>query len=149
MIGTAAIPITALSAKLISINKNNSPTRSHASFGVAAWGVVVAPRNRTAVSRIPGLADREAWTLIGNSVQVRGTHPYPYYGTNGYQSKIGHETVRHPRPALRRSSYARAHPPGCVPGVHRRRLRRHQHARNRPARQNLETRPLCEFRQQA
>src|SRR6516164_9323661 len=82
MIGTAAIPITALSAKLISMNRNNKPTRSHACFGAAAWGVVVAPRNRTAVSRIAGLADREAWTLIGNSVQVRGTHSYPYYGTN-------------------------------------------------------------------
>src|SRR6516225_431662 len=89
MIGTAAIPITALSAKLISMNRNNRPTMSHACFGIAARGVVVAPRDRTAVSRIPGLADREAWTLIGNSVQVRGTHPYPYYGTNGYQSKIG------------------------------------------------------------
>src|SRR6516165_12379701 len=101
MIGTAAIPITALSAKLISMNRNNRPTMSHPALGAATQGVAVAPRDRAVGSRIPGLADREAWTFIGNSVQVGGTEPYPYYGTNRYLSKIGHETVRHPRPARR------------------------------------------------
>ena len=76
MIGTAAIPITALSAKLISMNRNNRATTSQAPFGVPLWGVLVTPLYRTAVSRILALVDREAWTLIGNSVQALGTCPY-------------------------------------------------------------------------
>jgi len=76
MIGTAAIPITALSAKLISMNRNNRATISQASFGVPVWWVLVTTLDRTAVSRISAFAEREAWTLIGNSVQVAGTQPY-------------------------------------------------------------------------
>src|SRR5208282_1705702 len=70
MIGTAAIPITALSAKLISMNRNNRATTSQASFGVPVWWVLATPPDRTAVSRISALVDREAWTLMVNSVQV-------------------------------------------------------------------------------
>jgi hypothetical protein len=45
MIGTAAIPITALSAKLINWNKNNRATTSHEAFrsfaGMAStWAVL-------------------------------------------------------------------------------------------------------------
>src|SRR6516162_9752535 len=149
MIGTAAIPITALSAKLISMNRNSRKTVSQAPFGVSVWWVVATPRDRMAISRTPPLADREAWTLIENSLQVRSSHAWPQYGTQRYQSKIGDEAAHHPRSVYRRKSDAGAHPEGCVPGVHRRRLCRHQHARNRPARQNLQARPLCEFRQQA
>ena len=76
MIGTAAIPITALSAKLISMNRNNRATISQAPFGVSVWWLLVIPLERTAVSRISALVDREAWTLMENSVQVPGTHPY-------------------------------------------------------------------------
>jgi hypothetical protein len=75
MIGTAAIPITALSAKLISMNRNNRETISQAPFGVSVWWVLVIPLNRTALSRI---SEREAWTLTGNSVQILGTHSYLY-----------------------------------------------------------------------
>src|SRR6516162_7791981 len=73
MIGTAAIPITALSAKLISINRNKRATMSHASFGVPGWCVLMSPLDRTPVSRIPALVDREDWTLMGNSAQASGT----------------------------------------------------------------------------
>src|SRR5262245_23640431 len=76
MIGTAAIPITALSAKLISINRNSKVTISQAPFGVPVCWVLVSPRDRTTVSRVSALVDREAWILIGNSVQVPGTQPY-------------------------------------------------------------------------
>src|SRR5215467_6480884 len=57
MIGTAAIPITALSAKLISMNRNNSATISQASFGGRA---------------LPVLA-----TLMGASCKEGDPHPVP------------------------------------------------------------------------
>ena len=44
MIGTAAIPITALSAKLITMNRNSRATISQASFGVSACGRLWRPR---------------------------------------------------------------------------------------------------------
>src|SRR5262249_22421850 len=117
MIGTAAIPITALSAKLISMNRNNRATISQASFGVPdGWALAGPPRS--AVSRTSAPMDREDWTLMGNSVQTRGTHPYPQQGTSWYHRKIGHEKVRYPRSILPQKSDAGAHP-GCrVQGVH-------------------------------
>src|SRR6266478_7105103 len=149
MIGTAAIPITALSAKLISMNRNNRATTSQAPFGVPLWWVLVTPLYRTAVSRILALVDREAWTLIGNSVQGSGYPSVPLlrYGWVPRQDDFCYEKVRHPRSVLRRKSCARAHPGRRVQSIHTRRLCRHQHARNREARQGLEKRSLCEFQQ--
>src|SRR6516162_7737661 len=109
MIGTAAIPITALSAKLISMNRNNRATISRAPFGVSVWWIVATPRDRATVCQIRGLADREGWTLIGNSCIFWVPVSTQGYGTYGYRVNIGHETVRHPRAALRRASGARAH----------------------------------------
>ena len=50
IIGTAAIPITALSAKLITMNKNNRATISQASLGVSEGWAVATPPRRWAVS---------------------------------------------------------------------------------------------------
>src|SRR5215831_1833373 len=131
IIGTAAMPITALSAKLISMNRNNRAMISQASLGVSDELALAGPP-RPGVSRTSAPMDREDWTLMGNSVQTPGTHPYPRSGTHGYHRKIGREKVRYPRS---QKSDARAHP-GCrVQGVHQRRLCRNQHARHRQARQ--------------
>ena len=50
MIGTAAIPITVLSAKLINMNENSSATISQAPFGVRARSAVVVRPSLTAAS---------------------------------------------------------------------------------------------------
>jgi len=76
MIGTAAMPITALSAKLISINRNNRKTISQPSLGVSDGCALATASRRWAVSLISAPVDREDWTLMGNSVQAPGTHPY-------------------------------------------------------------------------
>ena len=60
MIGTAAMPITALSAKLISMNMNNRATISQASLGVSDELALAIPPRRWVVCRISA-ADRENW----------------------------------------------------------------------------------------
>src|SRR5271155_3410145 len=137
MIGTAAIPITALSAKLISMNRNNRATISQAPFGVSVWWILV-------LARPPEFRRQRAsfWTekpghSWGTPCRFRVPDRTFNYGTDGYQGKMifeAHEKVRHPRSVLRRKSYARPHPGRRVYGLLGRRLCRYQHARNREAR---------------
>jgi len=57
IIGTAAIPITALSAKLTSINRNSRATISQASLGVPVRYVSAALPSRTEASQIWAFED--------------------------------------------------------------------------------------------
>src|SRR5215831_3292126 len=99
MIGTAAMPITALSAKLISMNVNNRATISQAPLDVSdelAWAIPLLWWVTTLIST----PDRADWTVMGNSVQAPGTHPYLDVGTDGYLGKIRYEQRCHPRSIL-------------------------------------------------
>ena len=63
MIGTAAMPMTTLSAKLITMNRNRSAMISQAWRG-AATGCAVA-----AAARIAAPGDRDVWAVMAPSVQ--------------------------------------------------------------------------------
>src|SRR5262249_14894235 len=135
MIGTAAIPITALSAKLISMNRNSRATMSQAFLVVPVGRVLVATSGWRTVSRISALVRGEGWTLMGSSVPVAGTHPYLYTWVRmGTKTScfLTHEKVRR---VVGRKSHPGTHPRRRIRGVHRGRLCRYQHTRNREARQ--------------
>src|SRR5262249_24675827 len=75
MIGTAAMPITALSAKLMTINRKSRATISQPCVGTAAG---------METGGMPASAEREVWTFMTTSEKNR--YPaVPIYGTVRYR----------------------------------------------------------------